>query len=516
MRLLESDANRKTVRGPFDRMSRCPIRVLMCAMLAGLGMPTEGHATEADARSLNDGPNGVTCANYSLAGRLAWQRRLGDWLDRNGEKHGEAEFGLATAGRANLSDGIRIDVTPLARMWLSGERANTGVLLRSLAGQGIMVFQSREHEKGPGPLLELEWSDRASSRHGALADTTLDCSTFRSIGRSQTIRVGPDKNALIVFDLPPGDAEALASATIVLSPTRLFGRTLQIGVFSPQPPWAAESVPLTNGLAAAHPMDKRLGNHPDVLYFADFERDDWLSDWNRLTASEMSVVESDPENDFKPLQGRALRTTLKQGKNTALNLRYLFAKHGDGSEPEEIYFRYYLRMGDDWNPDVEGGKLPGIAGTYGRGGWGMRPADGTNGWSVRGAFSSATPAKGDTPLQTPVGSYVYHADMRGHSGHYWGWNRGPGGLLQNNRWYAVEQYLKLNTPGEKNGIFKAWIDGHLVYERSKLNFRTINDLRIESIWLNVYHGGVKPSPRDMSLYIDNVVIARKYIGPITP
>lgn len=488
----------------------------MCVLLIALQGATAGYAAERDVRSLNDGPNGVTCANFSLAGRLAWQRRLGDWVDRNGEKHGEAEFGLAQGGRANLSDGIRIDITPLARMWLAGERPNTGVLLRSLTGQGIMVFQSREHKEGLGPVLELEWDERPPSRHRVLADTTLDCSTFRSVGAGQTIRVGPDNNALIVFDLPNGEAKVLTRATIVLTPTRLFGRTLQIGAFSTQPSWAVESTPATNGLAAERRGDEGLADHPQVVYFADFERDDWHSAWNRLTASEMSRVSSDPENGFRPLHGAALKTTLKQGKNTALNLRYLFAEHGDGSEPEEIYFRYYLRLGDDWNPDVEGGKLPGIAGTYGRGGWGMRPSDGTNGWSARGAFAVATPAKGNVPIQTPIGSYVYHADMRGNSGHYWGWNRGPGGLLQNNRWYAIEQYLKLNSPGENNGVFKAWIDGHLVYERLELNFRIVDDLRIESIWLNVYHGGVKPSPQDMSLYIDNVVIARKYIGPISP
>ena len=32
--------------------------------------------------------------------------------------------------------------------------------------------------------------------------------------------------------------------------------------------------------------------------------------------------------------------------------------------------------------------------------------------------------------------------------------------------------------------------------------------------MNVYHGGSTPSPRDMSLYIDNVVVAKRYIGPL--
>ncbi|QIB64690.1 polysaccharide lyase [Kineobactrum salinum] len=145
----------------------------------------------------------------------------------------------------------------------------------------------------------------------------------------------------------------------------------------------------------------------------------------------------------------------------------------------------------------------------------MRKSDGSNGWSVRGAFSTRLPGAGDMPALTPIGSYVYHADMKGNSGNHWGWNLGPGGLLANNQWYAIEQYLKLNTPGRRDGVFRAWINGHLVYERDELNFRDTDALRIESVWMNIYHGGVRPAPRDMSAYLDNVVIARQYIGPLT-
>lgn len=32
--------------------------------------------------------------------------------------------------------------------------------------------------------------------------------------------------------------------------------------------------------------------------------------------------------------------------------------------------------------------------------------------------------------------------------------------------------------------------------------------------MNVYHGGMALSPSDQHLFIDNVVVARKYIGPM--
>ncbi len=215
---------------------------------------------------------------------------------------------------------------------------------------------------------------------------------------------------------------------------------------------------------------------------------------------------------FEPFSGRALRVRLVKGQNLGLDLRYLFAKGGK-PEPEEIYFRYYLRFADDWNPYADGGKMPGIAGTYNRAGWGMRKSDGYNGWSVRGGFSARPLVDKSVAGLTALGSYSYHAET-GASGDYWGWNEGPSGLLENNRWYAVEQYVKLNTPGLRDGVFRAWIDGRQVLERTTILFRHTHDLKIENVWMNVYHGGTTTSPQDMTLYIDNVVIARRYIGPL--
>jgi hypothetical protein len=74
----------------------------------------------------------------------------------------------------------------------------------------------------------------------------------------------------------------------------------------------------------------------------------------------------------------------------------------------------------------------------------------------------------------------------------------------------------VNTPGEKNGVLRAWIDGQLAFEKSDICFRHTDKLKIEQIWMNVYHGGTKPSPYDQHLYIDNVVIATEYIGPCAP
>ena len=58
-----------------------------------------------------------------------------------------------------------------------------------------------------------------------------------------------------------------------------------------------------------------------------------------------------------------------------MSLRYEFFEQ-ESKEPEEMYFRYYIRFGDTWETG-QGGKLPGFGGTYGIAGWGGRKSNGT-------------------------------------------------------------------------------------------------------------------------------------------
>jgi hypothetical protein len=88
------------------------------------------------------------------------------------------------------------------------------------------------------------------------------------------------------------------------------------------------------------------------------------------------------------------------------------------------------------------------------------------------------------------------------------------GLLERNRWYCIEQYFRVNTVGKRDGVMRAWIDGRLAFEQTDVRVRDLPSIRIEKIWMNVYYGGTAPAPRDLRLFIDNVVIARRYVGPM--
>ena len=261
-------------------------------------------------------------------------------------------------------------------------------------------------------------------------------------------------------------------------------------------------------------QDARIGatparaGHDDVLLVCDFELDDWWTTFgSRRQPVNTMLVGGEQAHGGR---GRSLQVTTPRGEHTGTSFAYKFRERV-GAEPEEIYFRYDLKFDPDWRHATSGGKLPGISGTYGKAGWGGRPVNGTDGWSARGLFKTR---HGES--STAIGFYCYHADMRGKYGEHWAFQP----RLEHGRWYCVEQYCKLNTPGsasqkgKNDGILRGWIDGQRAFEKTDIRFRDVDTLKIEQIWMNVYHGGTTPSPRDQHLYVDNVVVAKKYIGPI--
>ena len=47
--------------------------------------------------------------------------------------------------------------------------------------------------------------------------------------------------------------------------------------------------------------------------------------------------------------------------------------------------------------------------------------------------------------------------------------------LQDNRWYCIETYEQLNTPGDANGVSRAWVDGIQVMDQSGIKYRQAGD-----------------------------------------
>jgi hypothetical protein len=272
----------------------------------------------------------------------------------------------------------------------------------------------------------------------------------------------------------------------------------------------AAAQPKPDASASAARLEPGLAGRSDVVLFTDFNDDDWWRVWGSTKPPENSdLVGGEAAFGGK---GKSLRVKINGGDHMGTSFSYFFRKQL-GAEPEEIYLRYYMKFDPDWKLANFNGKLPGISGTYDRAGWGGRPVHGDDGWSARGLFDSK-----EGRNSSVIGFYCYHADMRGKYGNELKFQP----PLEHGTWYCVEMYCKLNTPGEKpgergknNGILQAWIDGAPAFERTDLRFRDVDTLKIERIWLDVYHGGATQVPKaDIHFYLDNLVVARKPIGPM--
>jgi hypothetical protein len=89
---------------------------------------------------------------------------------------------------------------------------------------------------------------------------------------------------------------------------------------------------------------------------------------------------------------------------------------------------------------------------------------------------------------------------------------GPG---HDNRGYCIEAHVKLNDPGQSNGIQEFWIDGQLKASRKDLDFvRSYVVYGINAIFFeNYWNSG---SPTQQERYFDNIVVSTQRIGCLVP
>jgi hypothetical protein len=74
-----------------------------------------------------------------------------------------------------------------------------------------------------------------------------------------------------------------------------------------------------------------------------------------------------------------------------------------------------------------------------------------------------------------------------------------------------------DDPASADGIEELWIDGQLSIRKEGVRFRRVPQLRITFFSLETYYHGlpeVYTKNNPIRVYFDNVVIARKYIGPV--
>jgi hypothetical protein len=501
----------------FERIARfagpCVRTAIACAAL-GLSLAARGSPIDPRMR-LYDGPDGATCEYFNAGARLQWRHKLGDWRDADGKPQGDKPYAVARIEAGAPSSIVQWDITKLARQWSDGAAPIGAMLLRSVRDlpMATATFASREasHER-LRPRLAVRFADASAAPVTILpvSDTALDCSTVSSLGGLPTLRTGDRQTSALEFELQSLAGRPIGQALLQLNLLHQDAETA-VGVYALIPPVVEQRASARSAISDAYPRDRGIEHDANVIFATGFESPFWRSAWSYITpASRADAITRDAAHKFEPIAGAALRVAIPRGSSVGLDMGYNFLDKL-GKEPEEIYFRYYLRFGDDWIPTADGGKLPGPAGTYGRAGWGGRKANAREGWSLRGAFLRASSPANPLHGRVPIGTYAYHAGAEDFFGDEWDWNLASQ-LLERNRWYCLEQHLRMNTPGKRDGLLRAWIDGVLAFDKSDVYLRDTPLIRIEKIWMNVYHGGMSRAAEDLHLYIDNVVIARRPIG----
>lgn len=465
-----------------------------------------------------DTPTGISCAYYDVQLSLKWRDGPGR-AGPDGTGQGSRPYAHHRVERGDTRRVQRIDVSKLVAGWLTGERANVGLLLGETSAAHL-EFHSREAAQPElRPQLLLQFKNGRRRYVEPAADATLDCSTYRGLGTVPTLRLVNGTTIALRFELPVGgEASELSSAelTLVRTESRPLAAAASIEVHALRRPYKDSPEVAQPGLAAAYPGDRGIGAHEDVLFHDAMDGRAPDRRWRGASSTSASVIAADERNGFVPVHGRALRVVVPKGEQLGLDLRYRFRDHQQG-EPEEVYFRYYLRIAASWLKAADGAKLPGLAGTYGRAGWGGRAWDGSAGWSLRGAVSTAIPQDHAARGRLLLSTYAYHAGADGRYGESLIWaDAALAGLVTTDQWVCIEQRVRLNAPGAADGVLQVWVDGRLALDRSDLRLRDRPDIRIEEVWMNVFHGGAGAAPQDLHLYLDQVVVARRYIGPMVP
>lgn len=135
---------------------------------------------------------------------------------------------------------------------------------------------------------------------------------------------------------------------------------------------------------------------------------------------------------------------------------------------------YTVRFGSDFDFSG-GGKLPGLAG--GQVFNGGRPAISGTGFNARLHWN----------LNGVPTLYLYYQDQPDNFGHHIALDV-PFNFIANGE-YKITQYIKMNTSGNKDGIFRLWIDGQQVLDLNNISFMSYPSPQITRVNFDSFFGG---------------------------
>jgi hypothetical protein len=267
-------------------------------------------------------------------------------------------------------------------------------------------------------------------------------------------------------------------------------------------------LPAIPSLAAPLECTNWQSAHPEWLWCDDFESDAQL---------EQDYFEVSRQGGHFGVSGEtafggngALKGTYIPGESSAGNVKFSFGRSKvaptrySNRDFEEVYWRFYIKMeqGFSGNPN----KITrGIV--FNDNDWSQA--------SIGHLWEGDAAGTGLDPVSGVVGSQVVTTQYNDFENMSWlGHKNGVTRIYapeNNNRWFCVEVRMKLNTPGQSDGVFEYWIDSKLEASQTALNWRgNYTQYGINAIFLENYQNS---GPSKMqSRYFDNFVVSEQRIG----
>jgi len=486
----------------YSNNLKSAIRLLACLGLQLLLLTGQVHAQLSwsegaciDETKLYEGAT----RNFLNRGvMLPWSNKLGDWLDKNGTPQGEVPFSSLTKAGSLGDNYLSADVTGLILKWNLNPETNHGFMIRKNKAYAT-VFSRQAPDELAMPYLLLE-TMTGDVRLYPTKDTYLKKSTYRCLGEQPTLDL--NFNTLIQFSLP-NQLAGVKRATLVLKSIKPVRNNAQFDIYA---------VHINKTLASSSTVPELK----KVAYSQSFEYGNWHNHWKVESIKSARITHQNSALKFSPYQGKALQITIPRGQNTGISADLMLQQLDEFSKAKSssTFLRYRLRLSDNWQPNSNG-KFPGLSGRYGnapyRAGWGGRRSTGMNGWSARIRFSTTLQPNNQFLNQTPIGTYLYHADMEKRYGDAVYWHDCEHLVLEKNRWYTIDQFIQMNDRGQKNGELRAWVDGQACYTNTSLRFSDHPEVNVESVWLNLYHGGKAVAEQDYTIFIDELELS-----PVSP
>src|SRR5262249_53213976 len=275
----------------------------------------------------------------------------------------------------------------------------------------------------------------------------------------------------------------------------------------------------TVGLAAKHPGDAGIAEDPDV-FFADNSESGDMKKWDEQKRAVLT--------EERPNSGRwCVQMSMERGKNHGADAKKWFMPGAD-----TVYARFYVKFSPDYQYDHH---FVWLGANQRTNKW---SAFGKAGLKPNGSYYSSGMepwfAWGKNPPPGEVNLYTYYPDMKPHRKRdkFGGNGFSPPGPKKGraatparvipplNQWQCWEFMVQANTaPDKADGKQAMWVDGKLVGEFTGIRWRNDMDLKVNCFWLEHY-GYDEGDPtkqywkESQSVWFDDVVVARRYIGPI--